>query len=107
MKYEVVVTATARSQLEAAYERWATNRSASQSARWYSKFLDAIAGLSHDPARCPSSPESDRFPFDVRDLYFGVGSRPTHRAVFSIRGQQVLILAIRHLAQDEIQPGGA
>ncbi len=48
------------------------------------------------------SRESDDFPFETRDLYFGIGRRPTHRAVFTICHDKVLVIAIRHLAQRDL-----
>ena len=37
-------------------------------------------------------------------LVYGVGRRPTHRAVFTVRSDLVLVLRVRHLAQKEISP---
>jgi hypothetical protein len=39
-------------------------------------------------------------------MHYGVGSRPTHRAVFTIADDFVLVLAVRHGAQDQLRPGG-
>jgi hypothetical protein len=32
------------------------------------------------------------------------GRRPTHRAVFAIRGEGMVVLAVRHLAQQDLSP---
>lgn len=40
----------------------------------------------------------------IRQLLYGVSRRKTHRAVFEIRAGEVIIHAIRHLAQDELLP---
>ncbi|MBI2825645.1 MAG: type II toxin-antitoxin system RelE/ParE family toxin [Planctomycetia bacterium] len=90
--------------MEAAYAWWSKNRSAEQAVRWYNAFADAIRSLSQNPERCALSFESVAFRFEIRDLVFGVGKRPTHRAVFSIRGNMVVVVAVRHLAQKELQP---
>jgi plasmid stabilization system protein ParE len=37
-------------------------------------------------------------------LAYGLGRRSSHRAIYAIRDEQVLILAIRHAAQQDIQP---
>lgn len=102
MTYEVVITERAHGQMEAAYSWWAENRSQAQAARWYHAFAGAMVSLEKNPERCPLARESELVPFEIRDLTFGVGKRPTHRAVFTIRPDVVLILAIRHLAQESL-----
>lgn len=104
MTYEVVLTDRAHAQMEAAYSWWAENRSAAQAAHWYNTLAEAIISLEQNPERCPLALENDLVPFELRDLLFGVGKRPTHRAVFTIRPNLVLILAIRHLAQESLSP---
>jgi len=99
MTYEVVLTDKAQEELDAAHDWWARHRSAEQAARWYNTFADALLALAENPNRCPLSAEVPSFPCEIRDLYFGLGSRPTHRAVFTVRDRLILVLAIRHLAQ--------
>jgi len=102
MTYRVVLTARADRELEEASDWWAKNRSQDQAARWYAGFSDAITSLEKDPQRCPLAPENARFPYEIRELHYGLGSRPTHRAVFTIRPDMVLVLTIRHAAQAEL-----
>ena len=64
----------------------------------------AVATLSENPERNSQSRERDRFAYEIRDLMFGVKGRPTHRAVFTIRGEEVVVLAVRHLAQRDLAP---
>lgn len=35
-------------------------------------------------------------------MNYGLGPRPTHRVLYEIRGDEVLVLTVRHLAQREI-----
>ena len=86
------------------FEWWATNRSLDQATRWYEGFVVAIESLFESPERCPLIPETDLFPIELKELYYGLGSHPTHRAIFTIRNDVVLIYSIRHLAQDRIMP---
>jgi plasmid stabilization system protein ParE len=99
MSYEVALTERAEAQLDDAFAWWREHRSGEQAARWYNSFADAIAALAENPARHPRSAESATFPYEIRDLHFGLGRRPSHRAVFTIRDDLVLVLAIRHVAQ--------
>jgi hypothetical protein len=60
--------------------------------------------LADNPDRFGLADENGRFPYEVRQLNFGLGSRPTHRLVFVIRPHDVVVLRVRHLAQDAIEP---
>lgn len=50
----------------------------------------------------PLAREKDAFPIEIRELRYGLGRRPTHRAVFAIRPNVVVIYAIQHLAQRDL-----
>jgi plasmid stabilization system protein ParE len=104
MSYTVVVTEPAEEELLAAYQWWATHRSAEQAGRWYNGILDAIGTLAENPERCPIAREDGKFPVELRELHFGLGTRPSHRAIFTIRPDVVLVYTIRHVAQDDWQP---
>ena len=64
----------------------------------------AVADLSKNPERHSQSREKDRFDYEIRDLLFGLGRRPTHRAVFTIRDDEVVVMTVRHLAQRDLSP---
>lgn len=102
MKYQVVITEPAEVQLIETFEWWSSNRSKEQAIRWYNGFLDAMKTLSDSPVSHPIIPEAGKFPIELRELYFGLGSRPSHRAVYSIQPDRIVIYAIRHLAQDQL-----
>jgi plasmid stabilization system protein ParE len=102
--YEVLLTNKAQAEIDQSHDWWAQNRSPEQANRWYVGFFQAMISLERNPARCPLAPESDHFPFELRELTYGLGAKPTHRAVFTIRDKLVLVLRIRHLAQRPIQP---
>jgi plasmid stabilization system protein ParE len=90
--------------MKSAFSWWAENRSQSQSKRWYAGLAKAIAKLSKNAERHRKSRETPHFNYLIRDLLFGLGRRPTHRAVFTIRGEEVFVLTVRHLAQRELSP---
>lgn len=104
MSFLVVITEQAEREIKSAYDWWAENRSKRQADRWYVGISNAIAELSENPERHGKSRESDSFDYEIRDLLFGIGRRPTHRAVFTIRGNEVVVLTIRHTAQRDILP---
>jgi hypothetical protein len=81
---------------------WATQGSAEQANRWLAGIDERLQDES--PERYPLAPENDDFPFEMRELYFGVGRRPTHRAVFTTADDLVVVLSVRHLSQNRLQP---
>jgi hypothetical protein len=83
---------------------WSENRSAEQAFYRLEGIEQALASLARNPQRCSIARERDAFDFVVRELYFGVRKRPTHRAVFEIRGDEVIVHSIRHLAQRDLTP---
>jgi plasmid stabilization system protein ParE len=104
MSFRVVITDQADREMQSAFDWWAENRSKRQADRWYAGLAKAIAELSESPERHSQSRERDRFAYEIRDLLFGARGRPTHRAVFTIRGGDVVVLAVRHLAQQDLSP---
>ena len=90
--------------LDEAATWWEVNRSPEQAERWYIGFAHAIRSLGISPQRHSLAAENDAFPFEVRELHYGLGSQPTHRALFTIRQDCVYVFLIRHVAQREVGP---
>jgi len=85
---------------------WKENRSAEQASEWLIGLQASLDSLADLPYRCPIAREDVAFAFEVRHLLYGVGSRLTHRAVFTIDEDAsiVLVHAIRHVAQSTLGP---
>jgi plasmid stabilization system protein ParE len=81
---------------------WAEHRSEEQAERWYDGFSNAIKSLATEAERHAIASESANFPFELRQLNYGLGARPTHRAVYTIRPDMILVLRITHLAQHDL-----
>ena len=94
--HTVVLTEQAARELETAADWWSVHRSSRQAGRWYSGFSDLITSLSHSPDRFSLAHEDPEFPYELRELHYGLGGRPTHRAIFTIMGDVVVVLTIRH-----------
>ena len=99
MIYEVLLTDKASRQLEAAATWWAENQLREQAERWYVGFIESLRSLGDNPERFALARENDAFPVELRQLVYGSGRRKTHRAIFAIRSNQVVVYAIRHVAQ--------
>ena len=54
------------------------------------------------PQRNSLSAENDEFPYEIRDKLLGLGSRPSYRAVFTIKENVVYVLTVRRAAQGTI-----
>src|SRR6266478_4607417 len=104
MSRRVVITQQAEPEMQSAFDWWAAHRSKLQADRWYAGLAKAIGDLSENAESHSLSRERDRFACEIRDLLFGLGRRPTHRVVFTIRGAEVVVLTVRHAAQPELSP---
>lgn len=102
--FKVKITDTATADIDEAFVWWAENRSKEQAKRWYSEVNLAIGSLKRMPERCPAVPETKLSIAGVKELYFGIGKHPTHRIVFVIDSDHVVILRIRHHGQDSLDP---
>ncbi len=102
MKYQVQILPRAVSELRSTVRWWSEHHSAEQARRWLIGIEAAIQGLSDQPEKHPAAIEADVFPFDVRELRFGVRARKTHRVLFAIHGDLVRVYSVRHLAQDSV-----
>ncbi len=91
MNYDVLVTPTADAEAMESFD-WYAQRSAAVAERWYAFLNKAIAGLAENPVRShESDADSAHLGFEVRILY-------------TIRGDAVWVLRIRHSAQGPLDP---
>jgi plasmid stabilization system protein ParE len=104
MMYRVVITRRAEREMHDAAHWWATNRSPGQAARWLAALEKRLKSLAKAPSRFPLAAEHLQFPYEVRELHYGLRGRITHRAVFTIADDIVLVLSVRHAAQDQLHP---
>lgn len=104
MKCVVTVLPRARRQLYESARWWAQHRSREQAARWLDGLEQALASLEDNPERCGLAGENDAFSFTLRQLLYGLGRKKTHRAVFEVRDNEVIVYAIRHVAQKDLTP---
>ncbi len=104
MTHEVKLLPRAKLQLYNSALWWAEHRSTEQAVRWLDGLEAALRGLANNPERWPLAPECDIAPFEIREMAYGLGQHKTHRAVFEIRHDEVIVYVIRHLAQDTLNP---
>jgi plasmid stabilization system protein ParE len=105
MPYTVVITQRAALELDAIVDWWKLHRSEEQAVRWYDKILEAVADLAVMPEGFPLAEENGQFSLEIREMLFGVGRRRTHRVIFTITGERIHVVAVRHTAQDRLTGG--
>ncbi len=82
---------------------WRGQRSPSAAARLHAGLLAAIRSLASSPDRCPLADEAADLGLDLRELLYG-RRRNVYRVLFTIDGETVNILRVRHGAQDRLAP---
>lgn len=102
MNYRVIVSPNARQELYDDALWWAEHRDVDEALRWLDGFEKALLKLDQNPDQHPLARENGEFPFDLRQMLYGLSRKPTHRAVFEIRGQDVIVHGIRHLARRDL-----
>ena len=102
MTYRVTILPRAKRQLLEQALWWSEHRVAEQAFRWLEGFEQALASLADHPERCTVARESDAFDIVIRELHYGLRNKATHRAVFEIRADEVVVHGVRHLAQQEL-----
>ncbi len=100
--FEVILTKRAMEELEANYDWWAENRSLEQANRWYSGLIGKLLTLEVNPERCPLAFEHKSFGMKVHQVTYGLSNNVTHRALFVVRENKVVVLRVRHLAQKDL-----
>ena len=104
MTYQVIILPNAEVQIYKSAIWWSENRSTQQAIRWVEGIESAIHSLVIDPEQHGIALENDAFSFTLRQLLYGLGSNATHRVLFEIRDDKVLVHTVRHVAQKEVGP---
>jgi plasmid stabilization system protein ParE len=97
MVFQVRVTQTAKTEIDAAYS-WLRERNPVYADKWFRELMNTIATLQEKPKRCALAPENDLFTKEIRQLIYGK-SRNKYRILFEIRDDTVFVLHARHSSQ--------
>ena len=96
-KYQVVIQPEAQQGIEKAY-LWFSKDSPRKARLWLEGLYKAILSLEQMPYRCSLAFENNFLEEEIRQLIYGKG-RSAHRILFTITGDIVQILFVRHVAQ--------
>jgi plasmid stabilization system protein ParE len=102
MSFTVRLTRRALADIDAGVA-YRAQRSAAAAARWRAGLLARVADLEQSPDRCPLADEAEDLGLELRELLYG-RRRNVYRILFTIDGQTVNILRVRHAAQDRLTP---
>jgi plasmid stabilization system protein ParE len=102
MSFRVEITRRAARDIQEQYD-WLAERSPAAADRWRKALQGAVESLENNPERCPEAPEAEWYGPELRQLVLGKKHR-AHRILFEIRGDVVVILRVRHSAQDLLSP---
>ena len=104
MTFRVIILPQAHRDIDRNADWWAENHSVEQALRWSDVVYDQIETLAEFPESHGLSAENDEFPYEIRDKLIGLGSHPSYRAIFTIKGDTVFVLTVRRGAQGEFRP---
>ena len=79
------------------------HQSLEAAANWYNSIMEALYTLEEMPRRCALAPENEDFKDEIRQLLHGK-RRDTYRILFTVQGETVYVLHIRHSAMDRLKP---
>jgi len=102
MPHQVRITGRAHADVAETLAR-KTQDSPQAAARWHAALLDKVQTLEDHPERCPEAAEATTLGIDLRELLFGK-RRSVYRILFTIEGDTVNVLHIRHAARDWLNP---
>ena len=103
MAYQVDITQEAQSEILESFV-WKTEyQSEEKAAEWYNGVMEALHSLKEMPGRCALAPEDPEFKDEIGQLLYGK-RRDTFRVLFTIRGENVYILHVRHSAMERLKP---
>jgi len=101
MSFHVLIARKAAREIEEHFN-WLAERSEAAANRWRNSLLEAIDSLEDNLDRCPEAPEAE-WHEGLRQLLHGK-RRQVHRILFEIRGPTVVVLRVRHSAQNFLGP---
>lgn len=106
MTYRVIILSQARGDIDRNAEWWADHHSLDEALRWSDRVYEQLGTLTLFPESHSLSAENDEFSYEIREKFVGLGSRPSYRAVFTIKEGTVYVLTVRRCSEDRLHSSG-
>ena len=100
--YRLIIQPDALEELDAAYE-WIRARAPEAAVKWFNGFVTAFESLRTSPESFGLVSDVRGFPYPIRELLYGKRQHK-YRAFFTIVGDDVHVLHIRHGARRTWSP---
>lgn len=100
MAFQVIYRPRAEADITAAVT-WLARHNAAAAARWRTGLFRIIENLETNPTRYPIAEESVDLGLELREMLYG-RRRGIYRILFTIEGETVNVLRVRHAAQDRL-----
>ena len=101
MTYRIVILPAAEAEIANAVA-WIADQSPVAAARWLEGIRHAMSTLSEMPERCPVAGDDFGGEVMVRQLFYG-RRRNRYRILFTVKGDTVQVLRVRHGARAAIR----
>jgi plasmid stabilization system protein ParE len=101
MNFVVLTYRRADHDIRAAVLWMAENLSPRVARSWHAGLLAAVASLEANPERCPLADEAGELGVELRELVHR-RRRTAYRILFTIAGDTVNVIRVRHTAQDRL-----
>jgi len=101
MNFTVLTYRRADNDIRAAVRWTAENRSPRIARSWLTGLMVAVKSLELNPDRCPLADEAGDLGVELRALVYR-RRRTSYRILFTITGDSVNVIRVRHAAQDRL-----
>ncbi len=103
-KYRLIIHERVKDDIRRNAKWWKEHYSAKQAQEWFDAAFEKLHSLVTFPESHPLADENDSFPYEVRNILFGLGARKSYRAIFTIQEETIYVLSVQRGAQDSLNP---
>lgn len=101
MNYKVRLQTRAKNDVRTCFE-FIASRSPKGAARWFNRFVETRDRLAKEADQCPLAYESDDLDREIREVLFKTRRGQPYRVVFTISGDEVIVLRVRGPGQNAL-----
>jgi plasmid stabilization system protein ParE len=81
---------------------WYSERSADAANKWIAAVEGALDALEQHPQRFPRAREDGLRGTTLHECAIGAGRRLTHRLIFAIRSDKIVVYAVHHVSRKDL-----